>query len=535
MKKYVWGYLWFLPFLFLLIPTIYATVVGFSVIYQNWWQISILLILGLLCTILSWLLSIWWIKRRLRLLDIRLQAEEYWSNLEHIAAKEVETYLDNINISDLEINKTQTLLPHFIEILHRVAQVYHPEKKTPEMDIPISDVLLISERVTEDLRIFITENVPGSHLLTLNDLKFIHSAASWSRPAYNAYRVVSVPINPISAFFRETKSWFSRKFTSTLISSIRETAIRYVFRQVGHYAVELYSGRLRMEYLQETGKWVSMTEKRGDYEDLKENLTEENTSFSQKQEPLRILVVGQPKTGKTSLVQSLFSLQNALPDPVEHSPVMERYLITENGEHVLISDAAGYDIWNEPQQKNFFSFTKQKISPFKTLQTEIENTDLIFMVCDANNAAREADSLFIKALRQWAEENPQINSPILIVVMPGIDKLRPFTDWNPPFNTKTPETEKEKNIRDALFALTESLDLDESIPAIPVCLQPGRIYNVEESLRPILMDMFQQMQCVRESRCLNALQGLSPKWKETGMQAMKLGGKVWDYLLKKSE
>ena len=534
MKKFHWGYLWILPFLFFLVPTIYATGVGFYMIYQDWKQIFIFILLGIFCSVLTWLLSVWWMKRRLRFLDIRLKEKEYWSHLERAAAAEVEAYVRETEVEHLDITKTQTLMPHLMEILRRVAKVYHPQQKSPELDIPVSDVLLIAQRVTDDLRIFINENVPGSHLLTLHDIRTIHSAVSWSRPAYNAYRVVSVPINPISAFFRETQAYFTRKFTQSLTKQIRETLVHYVFRQVGYYAVELYSGRLRMEYLQQTGQWESVTEKRGDLARLKEDQTAsaEADADSRRltQEPLRVLVVGQGKSGKTSLVRTLFRLPSALPDPVSREAGIPRYLIPFGEEKVLVSDSAGYDIRNSAGKSLFGFSAAEKVSSFEILRPEVEQSDVIFLVCDLNTAAREADRQFVDGLRAWAEAHPEKTHPLLVVVMTGIDRLRPFLDWNPPFNVKTPATEKERNIREAVQTLTTTLDLDESIPVVPVCLTPERLHNVEESLRPILADLFSQAICVRDSRSLEGLAGR--RWRETGQQILNIGGKIWKHFWK---
>lgn len=529
-----------LPLLFMVLPLGYAMMVGFWVIYKDWTHIFVLLMLGLACSLVTWLLGVWWVRRRMALIDVHLKEEAYWSRLEKTAAREVEQYLEEADIQRLDLadmTKTQVFMPHFQEILHRVARVYHPEKKSPELDIPVSDVLIIAERVAEDVRVFITENIPGSHLLTLHDIKHIRKAVGWSRPAYNAYRVVSVPINPISAFFRETRAFFSRKFLDAMMEKGRQTLVRYVFCQVGRYAVELYSGRLRMEYLRESGKWTSASAKRGDFDGLKENHVhpEMDSPHEQKSlEPLRILLAGQPKSGKTSLIQAIFHLENALPDPVTREEGVQRYLITAAGEPVLVCDTAGYDTQNTVKKRRFLHSSEETFTPFEMLRPEVELADVILLVCDLNTAARQADRLFVDALRAWAEENPQQMPPLLLVVMTGIDRLRPFLDWNPPFALDPPLTEKERNIRDAMDTLAAAMDLDESIPVIPVCLNPERVYNVEETLRPILDDILESAKCVRDSRILSGFYA-GRRWKETGKQLRDMGGRLWRHLRKKKE
>ncbi len=541
MKKTKWGYLWILPLLFMLMPMAYAMMVGFWVIYRDWRLIFVLLVLVLTCSVLTWGLSVWWVRRRMALVEVHLKEEAYWSRLEKTAAAEVERYLEEVDVQGLDLAKTQTLLPHFQEILHRVARVYHPEKKSPELDIPVSDVLIIAERVTQDVREFITENIPGSHLLTLHDLKYIRTAVGWSQPAYNAYRVISVPINPISAFFRETQAYFTRKFTESVLEKGRETLIRYVFCQVGRYAVELYSGRLRMEYLQESGQWTSATAEKGDLRNLKENqVSPPGTALAggahedaiSAVEPLRVLVAGQPKSGKTSLIQALFPLKSALPDPVLRETGVQRYLISERDERVLVCDSAGYETQNTVKKRVFPFPATEKVTPFEMLREEVEHADVILLVCDVNMAAREADRLFVDALRAWAQENPQKMPPLLLLVMTGIDRLRPFLEWNPPFNVKTPATEKERNIAQAVEVLTQALALDDSIPVIPVCLNPERVYNVEETLRPILADIFENAKCVRDSRLLSGFY-TGRRWKETASQLAEMGGRLWNHLRKK--
>ena len=62
-------------------------------------------------------------------------------------------------------------------------------------------------------------------------------------------------------------------------------------------------------------------------------------------EPLRILVVGQKKSGKSSLVNALFGEYRAATDVVPRTDQVEPYVLEREGlQQAIVLDTAGYDI-----------------------------------------------------------------------------------------------------------------------------------------------------------------------------------------------
>ena len=96
-------------------------------------------------------------------------------------------------------------------------------------------------------------------------------------------------------------------------------------------------------------------------------------------------------------------------------------------------------------------------------------------------------------------------TPPLLAAVSHIDLLRPPREWSPPYDIAAPPgtlTTKAANIR----AAVESAAADLALPPadlIPVCLAPGRVYNVTDTLWAALLEREAGADRVRLLRCLD--------------------------------
>jgi predicted GTPase len=236
----------------------------------------------------------------------------------------------------------------------------------------------------------------------------------------------------------------------------------------------------------------------------------ESEARQQSMEPLRFLILGQVSSGKSSLINALFgeikSAEGLLPTTAEITP----YLLERDGlQHAIVLDSAGYG-----------GLTPQDPA---ALKQEWAKVDVILMVCNAAQAARQADAQQLNGIRQYfQQQRPNQALPVIIAVATHCDRLRPVREWQPPYNIQQPGSPKAHSIRQACVAIAQDLNLPLD-HIVPVCLDPEKpAYNVEEGLMPLIHEHLNDAQRVRYLRCLRQQQAQS-YWQQWRAQAIQAG------------
>jgi hypothetical protein len=238
-------------------------------------------------------------------------------------------------------------------------------------------------------------------------------------------------------------------------------------------------------------------------------------------EPLRILVLGQVKAGKSSLVNALFGDMRAATDSVPTTMELTPYILErpEMGSAVLLYDMGGYEDPSAPRERRA-----------QALQEAIRS-DLIILVVSAVNVAREPDRQLLAELRAHFAAQPEVRQPPVVIAVTHIDLLRPPLEWSPPYNIVTPDSPKARSIRGALEAIAAELGIAPENIA-PLCLLPERLYNVEEALTPLLAQLLPEAKRVlllRSLKTLHAQEQWELMWRQaraTGQFLFEIGGEI---------
>lgn len=497
MNRLKWG--WSLISAVFALPYLILFVVG-----SIWlWERSLLWAWGLAalaCTLIAWPLTNWVRRASLAAADSSAGPSERWPPAAEPPWKAIDALAQRIQAEDPPLDQPQRWLEIFRETLSTVAREYHPRSSAPALEIPVPQALRVAELVAADLRKAFVENVPGAHIITLHDMRRLKRWAVIGRRLYFLYRVLQFPINPVAAVLREARDFSTDKLAGASIEEIKRWALGFCVRRAGYYAIELYSGHL---VLDERGfETYRSPETRRDLAQL--------ATAEARPEPLRVLVAGQVKSGKSSLLNALFDAPRAAVDVVPCTQGVTPYLLERDAvPQAVILDTAGYADVDAAQKE------------IAQLRDESLACDLVIMVCSARSAARAADRRWLDGLRASLAAKPERTSPPVIVALSYIDQVRPLAEWSPPYDLAAPPGEKARNIRDAMQAVAADLACDVA-DVVPVCLRADRVYNVEEALLPALMQALPAALKAKFLRCLRSYHN-EQFWRQLWTQAARSG------------
>jgi hypothetical protein len=513
-----WKFWWLVLGVLLLVPYAILFITGSIWLYEYgmlWWYLAISVVLTLVSSaVMHWM----------RLYAARRDAVEgsqtaalglpsgggpdpHWPPLAKKAWDEVESIARRVQAEDLPLDQPDRIWQVFHEVLQNVARQYHPESSQPELETPAPQVFWTVERVARDLREAFSENIPGAHIFTLGDFWRLKRVREWYRQFYFLYRIVSIGWNPISALFREARDAATDKMLVTSTGDVKQWAVGFCVRRTGFYAIQLYSGQQEWD---EAGLQAFRTPE--SRRDARRAAASEGPLT---EEPLRILIAGQVKSGKSSAINALFGEPRAAVDVVPRTRCIEPYVLERDGmPQAILLDTVGYEAADAPRD------------PFTPLEEEILRCDLVLVVCTALSAARQADRRLLDQLRAFYQRHPERPMPPVVAVVTHIDQLRPPGEWSPPYDLAHPSGIKATNIADALQAVEQDLGLGENEPVVPVCLKPGAEYNVEEGLAPAILQVLPAARAARYLRCLRTFRKAT-QWRRLWRQTRGAGRVLW--------
>jgi predicted GTPase len=472
---------WLALLLITLLPLLVLVLAGFVALWQNDWLFA-WLGLSSVVALLSWLLV-----GRLRQITavpepLRVEPPPTWTRQGSTAWGKVETLAETISRRESELKDWRVLWDIFKEVVETVASDFHPQQKDPILEVRIPELLKVIELLSGDLRAALTENIPGSHILTINDVLRGRRFLARGQDIYRLYRIVSIGIDPVSAALRELRGLAAGKLLDASRLEIQQWLMDAYVKKIGYYAIELYSGHLVLDD-KRFADYVTASSRR----DLKKL---QDQAAQVREEPLRILVIGQLKAGKSSVINALFGETRALVDVLPLTSGVQPYLLEKDGlERAIIFDTAGYEDPANPRR------------PLREAKQEMMRSDLVLLVCSALTAARAADRTMLDELRAAFTEERREEPPPILVVLTHIDQLRPFREWNPPYNIQTPDQPKAHMIHAALTAVAADLGVAPS-QVVPVCVRAGKEYNVTEGLVPAMLQRLDATQRLKYLRCL---------------------------------
>ncbi len=487
---------WLAAIAVIVLPAITLLPLGLLWLWQQGLILEWLLVLACLGGA-AWLTLVWLNRKHTVALTDKpeVQPDPHWPDRNRDAWDKATVITKKLTIADYPLDDPARLIELGRETITTVARHYHPESKNAPLEIAIPYFLMIIELVSKDLRTLL-DNIPFSHMLTIHDLMRGHSLASFAGKCYDVYRLGSLAINPVGAVLRELRDLSAHQALRYPADEIKIWLLQSYVKQVAYYAIELYSGALILSD-RPTAEYIT----RYSRTDLERRVPAE--------EPLRLLVLGQVKAGKSSLINALFGELRAMTDVLPLTSGITPYVLErDEAGKMIVLDSAGY-AGPMPDQG------------LDEAEAELLRSDLILLVCSATNAARQADRQLLDDINALFQRRPDLIAPPLLVVLTHVDQLRPLREWDPPYNIAQPERPKEQAIRGAMEATASDLGIDAS-DVIAVNQQPGQIYNIEEGVIPAILGKLDHAQRVKYLRCLRELKR-EDHWNRLREQAWKAG------------
>jgi predicted GTPase len=492
---------WLLLAFFAALPYLVLGVAGAWWLYQSgWWLWWIAW--AALVSLSGWPLLNWLRKRSSLPEPSTAGPSENWSPLGKSAWADVEAISKRLATENIPLDRTELLIQLAREVVEAVARRFHPRSKQPLFDIPVPHVLWIVELVARDLRDACSANIPGSHILTINDLWKLKKLITLAPTLYRVYRLIGLVVNPVTALARELNILSQEQMLTGSTNDTKRWALQFAVRRTGFYAIELYSGHLALRGV-EFDQYTSRASRRA-------IASEKGRTAELESEPLRILILGQVKAGKSSLVNAMFGETRAAIDVVPRTKSVEPFLLERHGlRRAIILDTAGYEDPN------------QAAAALDQVRQEIMRSDLIVLVSSARTAARDADRRLLDEVRALFQRNPDREFPPLVVALTFVDQLRPFREWSPPYDLVQSQGMKAQQICEAVTAIAGDLAVDVE-RVIPVCLLEGQVYNVDEGLIPAIVASLGAAERLKYLRCLREFKD-EEYWRRLGEQAANAG------------
>lgn len=311
-------------------------------------------------------------------------------------------------------------------------------------DFSAPEALMLLEEISRRYRGVLKAHIPAVDRIRVGQLKWLYElnekygehATKTGKTLMNAWRLVRM-INPASGVISEVRGKILDSLFDELTDNLQNNAKRALLQEVAAVCIDLYSGRFSIE---ETN--IKATPKS----------TEDGVQKALPLEPIRIVMIGQVSSGKSSLINALKDDFVAEVDALPSTDKLTSYVFRQGDEEVCrLIDLPGLE---------------GDIAIQKQLLNEMVEADLILWVVKANQSSRALDCQLKAEFDAYYDKKTHISrkKPLVIGVINQVDRLNPSQEWSPPYQWQTPETPKAKIIRDALIYNQTQLKFDEAYP-----------------------------------------------------------------------
>ena len=329
-----------------------------------------------------------------------------------------------------------------------VAQSYRPGSTSAVFNFTLPEGLRMLEDASRRLRVALERDFPVLRNVPVN--LAVHGTALFdpARKLWNVWRVLRLA-NPMSAVIQEARAIITGHALSALGESAKTKVAAMLVREISDVAIGLYSGA---------------------YRSASPSTGARPAEAAADPAPIVVLIAGQTNVGKSSLVNALLGEARQRASLTYPSPDFTRFdLVDEKGGVLALIDSPGLG----PE-------------PTKEWRDQALQSDLILWVVAANRADRAPDQRAIRQLRRFARDDIRLRQVPVVLVATHADRLAPPMEWSPPYEITQGVRPKEQNMRAALTAAGEALEIPSQRRVLVSVEYPGeKSWNIPALLAAI--------------------------------------------------
>ncbi|CAD5950514.1 tRNA modification GTPase MnmE [Planktothrix agardhii] len=326
------------------------------------------------------------------------------------------------------------------DVVTTVANIYHPEVKYPLLSIYIPQAYQLIRGTMDDLDQLIQKLSPALNQVTVGQAYQTYQVYQKLEPS--ARKLLKVwnwaqwLLNPVSALARVSTQKTTNQATQQLLGNLGQSLREVALRNLCCQAIALYGG----DTLPVTEFSVNnLSFPQAKTQTIRDILTTTEPVKTLEQKPVNLLLVGRTGAGKSSLINTLFKMDQAVVDVLPSTDQIQNYQWqTDIGESLNLWDTPGYEQVNRPE-------LREQVLDYAT------NADLLLLITPALDPALQIDVDFLREIKQQELELP------IITIVTQVDRLRPIREWQPPYDWQWGNRPKEKSIREATEYRLEQL------------------------------------------------------------------------------
>ncbi|WP_353122707.1 GTPase family protein [Planktothrix agardhii] len=326
------------------------------------------------------------------------------------------------------------------DVVTTVANIYHPEVKYPLLSIYIPQAYQLIRGTMDDLDQLIQKLSPALNQVTVGQAYQTYQVYQKLEPS--ARKLLKVwnwaqwLLNPVSALARVSTQKTTNQATQQLLGNLGQSLREVALRNLCCQAIALYGG----DTLPVTEFSVNnLSFPQAKTQTIRDILTTTEPVKTLEQKPVNLLLVGRTGAGKSSLINTLFKMDQAVVDVLPSTEQIQNYQWqTDIGESLNLWDTPGYEQVNRPE-------LREQVLDYAT------NADLLLLITPALDPALQMDVDFLREIKQQELELP------IITIVTQVDRLRPIREWQPPYDWQWGNRPKEKSIREATEYRLEQL------------------------------------------------------------------------------
>lgn len=395
-----------------------------------------------------------------------------------------------------KLTSRDAILQLGIETVEAVAHEMHPGEKDPLWRFTVPEALTVVARASNEINRFVVDNIPLGDRLTVGQMMTLYKwrgVIDIAEKAHDLWRILRLA-NPASAIAGELRERLSGKLVEDMRSEVAERLARAYVDEVGRAAVDLYSGRLRLEPPAADAAIDALAAPA----------------------PVRVLLLGQHAVGRTAVSLALSATASAA---------------------VALAGDGGPDITLAHDGKPFARLIdapalRDDEAAMAAAVEQALTVDAIVWVVSATRPDRHLDARVIQRIREAYASRSERRTPPIVAALTHVDRLRPFAEWSPPYDLTSEAQPKAASIRDAVAAVADDLDMatQDLVPVMTARDRPA--YNVDV-LWARLVEIVPQARQSMLARNLAEARSTRLDWARLWSQAVS-GGRVIGKVLTRS-